>query len=60
MINGGKAVEYLSPWAVLTANDVAQGDWFVNVMYKNPTSFKHAVQAIRTPVENDKYICSFR
>ena len=48
VINGGNAVEYLSPWAVLVEDDVVAGDWFMNIIYQNPDSFKHAVQAIRT------------
>lgn len=60
-INGGQAVEYVSPFAVLTKDNVVQGDWLVDTMYKNPKAFKHCVQAIRTPVDNDgKYICSMR
>jgi hypothetical protein len=49
LIKGGKAVEYLSPWAVLTEDEVTQGDWLVDVMFKNPCCFHHPVQAIRTP-----------
>lgn len=65
MINGGAAVEYLSPWAVLSEDDVLKGDWFVNVIYKNPGSFKHMVQAVQTPVaskdgEKETYVCSLR
>ena len=48
LINGGMAMEYLSPWAVLITDDVVNGDWFMNNIYQNPSSFQHQVQAIRT------------
>ena len=48
LINGGIAMEYLSPWAVLIEDDVVNGDWFMNIIYQNPGSFQHQVQAIRT------------
>ena len=48
LINGGMAMEYLSPWAVLVTDDVVNGDWFMNIIYQNPSSFQHQVQAIRT------------
>ena len=48
LINGGLSMEYLSPWAVLVEDDVLNGDWFMNIIYQNPSSFKHTVQAIRT------------
>ena len=48
LINGGLSMEYLSPWAVLVEDDVLNGDWFMNIIYTNPSSFKHNVQAIRT------------
>ena len=48
LINGGMAMEYLSPWAVLVTDDVVNGDWFMNIIYQNPGSFQHQVQAIRT------------
>jgi hypothetical protein len=61
VINGGNAVEYISPHAVLSEDDVLKGDWFVDVMHNNPTSFKHPVQAIRTPAgEENTWVCSLR
>jgi len=63
VINGGECVEYVSPWS--KSNDsqgMGTGDWFVDVMFNNPTSFKHPVQAVRTPApgDNTKYVCSLR
>lgn len=72
LINGGKAMEYLSPHAKLVDNDVIQGDWLVNIIYQNPTSFQNSVQAIRTPVQrqttdsdadadtDETFVCSLR
>lgn len=66
IINGGNAVEYLSPTAQLTGDSVVKGDYLVNIMYKNPLAFKNYVQAIRTPVTDstgdgeDKYKFSLR
>lgn len=66
VINGGNAVEYLSPTAQLTGNTVKNGDFLVNIMYKNPMAFKSYVQAIRTPVTDsagdgeDQYKFSLR
>lgn len=53
VIKGGKAIEYLSPHVVLTDDAVTQGDWLVNVMFKNPQVFKHPVVAMRTPRESE-------
>lgn len=62
IINGGLSVEYLSPWAKSkNQDDMGKGDWFVDVMYKNPQSFDNPVQAIRTPTgDGTKYVCSLR
>ena len=68
VIPGANVVEYTSPWlvatcrwdaltdgprAVLSKDDLVSGDWFVNVMFKNPSSFKHRVTAVRTPAGED-------
>lgn len=61
LIKSGEAVEYLSPYALVTDTDVIRGDWFVDVMYKNSKSFSNLVQAIRTPVKNsDACVVSLR
>ena len=61
LVKGSDAVEYLSPWAVVSDDEVVTGDWFVDVMYKNAKSFGNRVQAIQTPVESsDDYVISLR
>jgi hypothetical protein len=51
-IQGGKAVEYLSPLAVIRKNDVVRGDCFIDVMYKNSRAFQHRVTALQTPISS--------
>ena len=65
-VSGANCVEYLSPWASqpTDSTDASQSraDWFVEVMYKNPESFKHPVQAVRSPSPSDEsqYVISLR
>ena len=49
-IQGGKAVEYLSPLAVIRKSDVVRGDCFIDVMYQNSRAFQHRVTALQTPI----------
>jgi hypothetical protein len=63
VINGGQCVEYVSPWANGSEHkEMGTGDWLVDVMFNNPSSFKHPVQAVRTPApgSTSKYVCSLR
>ena len=65
-VSGANCVEYLSPWASNPDSDKeasqSRADWFVEVMYKNPESFKHPVQAVRSPSPSDEsqYVISLR
>lgn len=65
-VSGANCVEYLSPWAsspnVATSTEQSRADWFVEVMYKNPESFKHPVQAVRSPspIDESQYVISLR
>ena len=65
-VSGANCVEYLSPWASHPQSYSEEGesraDWFVEVMYKNPESFKHPVQAVRSPSPSDEsqYVISLR
>ena len=51
-IQGGRAVEYLSPLAVIREDDVEKGDCFIDVMYRNASAFTHPVRALQTPKES--------